>query len=58
MDDGGRGEDLMGTLGKRVDRLEREVAEREPAEGRITAVERRIIAPNGDVVEIIRRELR
>jgi hypothetical protein len=47
----------MGTLGKRVDRLEREVAEREPAEDRITAVERRIIAPNGDVVEIIGRNL-
>jgi hypothetical protein len=47
----------MGTLGTRVDKLEREAAKREPRDDRITVIERRIIAPNGEVVEIIRREL-
>jgi hypothetical protein len=47
----------MGALGTRVDRLEREAAKHEPRDDRITVIERRIIAPNGEVVEIIRREL-
>jgi serine/threonine protein phosphatase PrpC len=48
----------MGTLGKRVDKLEREAAARYGAsDNAVVAVVRRIIAPNGDVLETIRREV-
>jgi hypothetical protein len=47
----------MGTLGKRVDKLEREAAKHEASDNAIVAVVRRIIAPSGDVLEPIRREL-
>jgi hypothetical protein len=47
----------MGILDRRTHRLEREAAKREPTEDRITAIERRIISPNGELVDVIRRDV-